>query len=122
MVARVLHDEARAFGVRVQLLIVDTPANGEGEDVHLCARWPSALEIGARAIGLIRRNEGKSITRPVVPFRTLLPARQEPPFGVKASTDPSPPPDPDTAQDSSIVDARRLLLSLTFPNRNEVSP
>lgn len=52
MLARVLHCEARAVGVRLQLLSVDTPAWG----VHAAMPrpdWPSALDIGARALQLL---------------------------------------------------------------------
>ena len=52
MLARVLHDEARPIGVRVQLLSVDTPTCG----LHAGpprAHWPSALQIGQRAMQLL---------------------------------------------------------------------
>lgn len=52
MLARVLHDEAQAFGVRLQLLSVDTPTCG----LHAGpprAHWPSALQIGQRAMQLL---------------------------------------------------------------------
>ncbi len=52
MLARVLHDEARAFDVRLQLLSVDTPTCG----LHAGpprAHWPSALQIGQRAMQLL---------------------------------------------------------------------
>jgi short-subunit dehydrogenase len=121
MLARVLHNEARSFDVRVQLLIVDTPANSEGESVHLCARWPSALEIGTRAIDLISGNGGQSSPRPVVPFRKFLPSGEASPLGPGIDQQPLPLPGPRTTERRSIDDARRLLHSLTPTKKNEVS-
>ena len=53
MLARVLHDEARAIAVRVQLLSVDRPVCPEARRAHLCPQWPTAIEIGRRALALI---------------------------------------------------------------------
>lgn len=64
MLARVLHGEAHALGVRLQLLSVQTPAWG----VHAGPPrpdWPSALEIGQGALRLL---DGASPTDPVVQF------------------------------------------------------
>lgn len=51
MLARVLHCEARALGVRVQLLSLDTPAWGVHAGLPR-ADWPSALDIGRHALDL----------------------------------------------------------------------
>lgn len=51
MLARVLHCEARAFGVRVQLLSLDTPAWGVHAGLPR-ADWPSALDVGRHALDL----------------------------------------------------------------------
>lgn len=64
MLARVLHDEARALGVRLQLLSVDTPTCG----LHAGpprAHWPSALQIGQRAMQLLAAGGSRE---PVVEF------------------------------------------------------
>lgn len=55
MLARVLHDEARALDVRVQLLAVDMPVRTDANRKHACNRWPSALTIGQQAVALIER-------------------------------------------------------------------
>lgn len=55
MLARVLHDEARTSGVRVQLLAVDSPVCTENNRDHACPQWPSASSVGRRALALIDR-------------------------------------------------------------------
>lgn len=57
MLANVLHQEAHALGVRVQMLSVDkplwTPANA-----HIaCAHWPHALAVGRHAVSLLSAEE-----------------------------------------------------------------
>jgi NADP-dependent 3-hydroxy acid dehydrogenase YdfG len=52
MLARVLHGEARAIGVRLQLLSVERPAWGM-DDMLPRADWPSVLDVGQRAIALL---------------------------------------------------------------------
>jgi hypothetical protein len=67
MLARVLHDEARAVGTRLQLLSVATPTCG----LHAGAprpHWPTALQIGQRAIQLLGDRHGE----PVVDFALAL--------------------------------------------------
>lgn len=97
MLARVLHCEARSLGVRLQLLSVDTPAWG----VHAAlprADWPSAFEIGQRALGLLgsARHGGA-----VVEFASA----------------PS-----HAAPDRDLHDARALLGTLARAQHHEVSP
>ncbi len=53
MLACVLHDEARALSVRVQLLSIDSPICLEPRRAHACPQWPTALAIGRRALALI---------------------------------------------------------------------
>ncbi|MEZ0472876.1 SDR family NAD(P)-dependent oxidoreductase [Luteimonas salinilitoris] len=55
MLARVLHEEARREGIRVQLLSVDAPLRGADGDVHACAEWPQAAAVGRRALALLER-------------------------------------------------------------------
>jgi len=55
MLARVLHDEVRASGVRVQLLAVDSPVCTDANRDHACPQWPSAQSVGRRALALIDR-------------------------------------------------------------------
>lgn len=58
MLARVLHEEARREGVRVQLLSVEAPVRGGEDDPHACAGWPRAAAIGRRALALLERHPG----------------------------------------------------------------
>lgn len=55
MLACVLHDEARAMGIRVQLLSVDAPVRIEAQRAHACPQWPTATAIGRRALALVER-------------------------------------------------------------------
>ena len=55
MLARVLHDEARSLGVRLQMLSLDWPVRTDTNARHACSQWPSATCIGQRALELIDR-------------------------------------------------------------------
>ena len=57
MLARVLHDEARAFPVHVQLLAVDSPARTEANARHACTGWPGADAIARRALDMLDPRE-----------------------------------------------------------------
>lgn len=57
MLARVLHEEALALGVRVQMLAVDQPVSTPANRDNACAEWPSALAVGRHAVSLLTRNE-----------------------------------------------------------------
>lgn len=121
MLARVLHDEARPLGVRVQLLSVEAPVRGEPLR-HACPNWPTAVEIGERALALVAdaANGGAASTRAVVPFaearhRSGRSGHQpesepldrvplEPAPRDSKSLDPAPP---------WLQDARTLLQDLT---------
>jgi NAD(P)-dependent dehydrogenase (short-subunit alcohol dehydrogenase family) len=73
MLANVLHEEAHALGVRVQLLSVDHPVATPDNQRNACTGWPSALAVGRHAVSLLTRNEKP---RAVVPFdagRALTP-------------------------------------------------
>ena len=104
MLARVLHDEARAIGVGLQLLSVATPTAG----LHAGpprAHWPSALQIGQRAMRLLDDAGGE----PIVDF----------------ALDPAAPPAPANASPAGCLrDARALLgrLAAASPAYKEASP
>jgi len=57
MLARVLHDEARAMSVRLQLLAIDWPVRTDDNARHACDQWPSAIGIGQRVLALLDRND-----------------------------------------------------------------
>lgn len=64
MLACALHDEALALGVRVQLLSVDAPVCADRARRHLCPQWPTAVDIGRRALALIaQRGDAHAVVR-----------------------------------------------------------
>lgn len=137
MLARVLHDEARALAVRVQLLSVDRPVCLEARRAHLCPQWPTAIEIGRRALALV---DGDRDTPPraVVRYAQASDRYAAVDSNPRASTLGSPPEqdvvDPKQEPDSKprrlaarcLQDARALLESISSPNPNhpnqETSP
>ncbi|BDU14859.1 SDR family NAD(P)-dependent oxidoreductase [Lysobacter auxotrophicus] len=72
MLARVLHEEARTLGVRVQLLAIDSPVCTDLNRAHACEQWPSALAVGQRALALINAlsetGDGTQPADAVVPY------------------------------------------------------
>lgn len=129
MLARVLHDEARALSVRVQLLAVDTPVRTDSNRDCACPEWPCALAVGRRALGLLDRSEPAEAVVSYTARREIPPDHRE-----------APPPrlsSPDSARDSTrhseqaadgdanllparcLQDARNLLSDLSTPHRHE---
>ena len=73
MLANVLHEEAHALGVRVQMLAVSQPVSTPDNARNACSEWPSALAVGRHAVSLLT---DKRRTHAVVPFdagRALVP-------------------------------------------------
>lgn len=68
MLARVLHDEARAYPVRVQLLAVDSPLQTDANRKHACSQWPNALSVGRRALALIEHSAAATPAHAVVRY------------------------------------------------------
>lgn len=60
MLARVLHDEARTLGVRVQLLGVDAPLRTPGNTRHACPAWPSLGAVARRAVSMAAAPAGSN--------------------------------------------------------------
>ena len=58
MLACALHDEALAFGVRVQLLSVDAPVCLDARRRPQCRPRPTAVDIGRQALALVARRDG----------------------------------------------------------------
>ena len=56
MLARVLHDEARTSGVRVQLISIDSPLRSERPRQHECPEWPTADDVARSVARLIDRS------------------------------------------------------------------
>lgn len=114
MLACVLHDEARALGVRVQLLAVDAPVCSDRSRASACPQWAAAVDIGRRALELVDCS-GNQPTRAVVQYIAPVPAG--PATTAVAVPDHAPaPPDPDIATTllpaRCLQDARKLLRSL----------
>ncbi len=135
MLARVLHDEARGMGVRVQLLAVDSPVCTEDNRAHACAQWPSARAVGQRAMALVEQSEP---AHAVVRYAALVPVDTDPvplaptePAPVAATDVDSAPADstkecgPERAPQESLLpsrclqDARNLLNNLISPQRHQ---
>jgi NAD(P)-dependent dehydrogenase (short-subunit alcohol dehydrogenase family) len=104
MLLRVLHDEARTLGVRVQLLAVDMPARTDDNVEHACAQWPSATAIGERALALIDQTDTRVSAEAVVRFAAQL----NPPSARRPA--PPPPPSPPASTTDPILDATWALL------------
>ena len=129
MLARVLHDEARALPVRVQLLAIDSPVCTEENIGHACPRWPSARAVGQRALALIAQPRGKA--EAVVHFDPadgdveIAPLDssnlQEPRFipATRAAPRHVETTDPALLPSRCLQDARNLLKNLISPNRNQ---
>ncbi|WP_407353536.1 SDR family NAD(P)-dependent oxidoreductase [Luteimonas sp. R10] len=123
MLARVLHEEARREGVRVQLLSVDAPLRGADDDVHACAEWPQAAAVGRRALALLERDPpvrgglpaivdyaaSAALTSSEVEVASSAPARSAPPAVRAAEVASRTAPDV-PARD--LQDARDLLDTL----------
>jgi len=108
MLARVLHDEARAVDVRVQLLTVDVPVCTGSMEAPASPRWPSALAIGQHAVALVEQ------AAPAAPVVHYEPARS-PAFG----------PDGNTPADgcNSLASVRALLGRFSQPaSKKDLSP
>lgn len=71
MLVRVLHEETRASGVRVQMLDVDRPACTEVNRENACPQWPRARAIGRQAMALAGMRDRRAPA--VVAFRDAVP-------------------------------------------------
>ena len=87
MLAQALHEEARSFGVRLQMLGVDHPIRTPANERDACAEWPSALAVGRTVVDLLAR--GGLPLRPIVRFGAN---HAQPPVATLYSDFLSPPP------------------------------
>jgi NAD(P)-dependent dehydrogenase (short-subunit alcohol dehydrogenase family) len=143
MLARVLHDEARTFAVRVQLLAVDSPARTQANARHACTAWPSAASIARRALAMATQRDGDRDAAQAVVGHAPQPLGYDlwsddidraPPPRPAAPTQPPPQAAPqETGRHDALLparclqDARTLLrrLAPADPNSNsnqEASP
>jgi len=105
MLAGVLHDEARALGVRVQLLAVDTPVRSERNHAHACPQWPSAVAIGRCALDLAEPGDRREPARAIVSCST-----RKRPRGSVATPPAAPPEIPADDPNSQFADSDASLL------------
>lgn len=89
MLARVLHDEARALPLRVRMLSVDSPARTADNARHACERWPDADAVARQVLHLL---DGGGCAQPLVRFppRAALPAAALPPTSPASKENHSP--------------------------------
>ena len=66
MLARVLHDEVHASGVRVQLVSIDSPVRNERPGEHECPEWPTASDVARSVVHLLDSRAGEATTDAVV--------------------------------------------------------
>jgi NADP-dependent 3-hydroxy acid dehydrogenase YdfG len=69
MLARVLHGEAQAHAVRLQLLEVESPVRTETNEKYACDQWPCVDHIGRKALALLRHRNDARCTGDVIDFR-----------------------------------------------------
>lgn len=117
MLARVLHEEARALGVRVQLLSVESPARTDANARHACSGWPSMSAVARHAVALSAQvgDSTGAIVRMPADAALAAPAVFDDAQDADSRNDA-------TAQ-ISLRDARALLRSIaTAPRIKEPSP
>ena len=68
MLVRVLHEEARSLGVRVQLLAVNRPVCTDANREWSCEGWPEVSAIATQALALIDQVDPHVAALPIVPF------------------------------------------------------
>jgi NAD(P)-dependent dehydrogenase (short-subunit alcohol dehydrogenase family) len=105
MLARVLHEEAQPFDVRVQMLLVESPVRGASPSACYCPQWPTGDDVGRQALRLITRDFDARPARAVVYY-----GRHVDPAALRT-----------TSQGQRFSDVRSFLKSLTSADRNEVS-
>lgn len=70
MLAQVLHSEARAFSVRLQLLEVESPVRTDDNQQHACKQWPGVDQIGRKALALLEHRNDARCTDAVIDYRS----------------------------------------------------
>lgn len=68
MLVRVLHNEARLLGVRVQMLAVSRPVCTDENRSDACAGWPAAEELAAQALALVDQTDARHPVSAMVRF------------------------------------------------------
>ena len=68
MLVRVLHNEARPMGVRVQMLGINRPVRTDENRDTACEGWPAAVAISEQALALIDQVDLRQAANPIVRF------------------------------------------------------
>ena len=68
MLVRVLHNEARLLGVRVQMLAVSRPVKTDENHDTACSGWPAAGELARQALDLVDQVESRHPVSAMVRF------------------------------------------------------
>ena len=113
MLLRVLHDEARTLGVRVQLLSVDMPARTEDNAQRACSQWPSAAAIAERALALVDQTDTRVPAEAIVQFDAAA-VRAPPPRPARV-----PPREPDDPSPLPSLDDTWALLKPFLSNNSK---
>jgi len=111
MLTRVLHDEARAFGVRVQLLTLSRPVRTDENRACACDGWPSAAAIGEQALALIEQTDPRKSTDAVVRFAS--PSRSNASKAAQPADESMPPLSP-AAEVSRVDPGSQRVLDQTW--------
>jgi len=72
MLVRVLHNEARLLGVRVQMLAVSRPVKTEENHGCACPGWPDANQLARQALDLVDQIESRHPVSAMVRFAEAL--------------------------------------------------
>ena len=99
MLARVLHGEAQAHAVRLQLLEIETPVRTEANEKYACDQWPCVDHIGRKALALLRHRNDARCTGDVVGFSNC--DRELLADGERVDVDSAPPHSSDSHDRSS---------------------
>ncbi|MGH8031234.1 MAG: SDR family NAD(P)-dependent oxidoreductase [Luteimonas sp.] len=132
MLARVLHEEARAYPLRVQLLAIDSPLRTDDNARHACSAWPHVEAIARRAVRMAGGDAGRSDAIVRYPGRDAPAAIGDDDIDGDDHGIRDPTPD-NTAQktdsdtvataQTSLHDARDLLRAIAnAPRIQETSP
>ena len=73
MLVRVLHEEARSLGVRVQMLAENRPVRTDANSAWSCDGWPAVSAIGTQALELIDQVDPRVAAAAIVPFVKRVP-------------------------------------------------
>jgi NAD(P)-dependent dehydrogenase (short-subunit alcohol dehydrogenase family) len=72
MLVRVLHNEARPLGVRVQMLAVSRPVRTDDNVEDACDGWPAADRLADQALALVDQVESRHPVNALVRFAEAL--------------------------------------------------